>query len=106
MKCVFAFGTFATLCLATSALAAQTATSANPGSLVSTEWLQQHLDDPQVRVVATGDEGRYDRGHIPGARFLEHMDTLAGGGGHHLLTPAALAPVLAKAGGTDGTRIV
>ena len=34
---------------------------------MSTEWLQQHLKDPNVRIVATGDAGRYGRGHIPGA---------------------------------------
>jgi len=95
---LFALGTIATLA------AALPATAAPP--LVSTAWLAQHLNDPQVRVIATGDEGRFARGHIPGARFLEHMDTLGGGGGHHLLPPEKLAPVLAKAGAADGTHIV
>jgi len=72
--------------------------------LVSTDWLAKHLQDPTVRIVATGDEGRYDRGHIPGARFLEHMDTL--GENHRLLASEPLAAVLAKAGAADGTRIV
>ena len=100
---LFAFGTIATLLLAPPAPAARQATD-TPGPLVSTEWLQQHLSDPLVRIVATGDEGRYDRGHIPGARFLEHMDTL--GSGHVLLRPEPLAAVLAKAGVTDGARVV
>jgi thiosulfate/3-mercaptopyruvate sulfurtransferase len=82
----------------------QTPTASQPGMLVSTDWVAKHLDDPQVRVIATGDEGRYDRGHIPGARFLEHMDTL--GADHQLLQPEALAAVLAKAGATDGARVV
>jgi thiosulfate/3-mercaptopyruvate sulfurtransferase len=82
----------------------QMPTPAQPGMLVSTDWLAKHLDDPRVRVIATGDEGRYDRGHIPGARFLEHMDTL--GANHRLLQPEALAAVLAKAGAADGTRVV
>ena len=94
---LFALGTIATLA------AALPATAAPP--LVSTAWLAQHLNDPQVRVIATGNEGRFARGHIPGARFLEHMDTL-GGGGHRLLPPEKLAPVLAKAGAADGTHIV
>ncbi len=54
--------------------------------------------------MVTGDEGRYNRGHIPGARFLEHMDTL--GSGHVLLPPEPLAAVLAKAGVTDGARVI
>ena len=56
-----------------------------PGPIVSTAWLQQHLDDPRVHVISTGDEKIFDRGHIPGARFVEHRETLEGG--HHLLTP-------------------
>jgi thiosulfate/3-mercaptopyruvate sulfurtransferase len=71
---------------------------------VSTAWLAQHLDDPSVRIIATGDEGRYGLGHIPGARFLEHMDTL--GPDHRLLDAERLAAVLGKAGAADGTHIV
>ena len=94
---LFALGTFATLAVALPASAAP--------PLVSTEWLAQHLRDPQVRVIATGDQGRFNRGHIPGARFLEHMDTL-GGGGHRLLAPGALVPVLAVAGAADTKHVV
>jgi len=96
---LFVFGTIATLLIA-----APRSASAAADPLVSTEWLQQHLNDPQVRVVATGDRGRFDRGHIPGARFLEHMDTL--GSGHTLLPPDKLAVVLAKAGAADGIHVV
>jgi thiosulfate/3-mercaptopyruvate sulfurtransferase len=95
---LFVFGIIATLFVgAPRALAA-----AEPR--VSTEWLQQHLNDPQVRVIGTGDQGRFERGHIPGARFLEHMDTL--GAGHTLLPPDKLAAVLSKAGVADGVHVV
>ncbi|HEV3060804.1 MAG TPA: rhodanese-like domain-containing protein [Vicinamibacterales bacterium] len=73
-------------------------------SLVSADWLQDHLTDPKVRVVFAGDREAYDRAHIPGARRLEHMETL--GPNHHLLGGQALAPVLEKAGAADGVRIV
>jgi thiosulfate/3-mercaptopyruvate sulfurtransferase len=91
-------------------LALLAATSVEP--MVSTAWLQSHLTDPQVRVVFTGDRGVYDRGHIPGARFIDHMDTLgmqASGAGmdHHMLPLPDLAKALAaKAGAADGTHIV
>jgi len=93
-------------------LALVAATSVEP--MVSTAWLQTHLTDPQVRVVYTGDRGAYERGHIPGARFIDHMDTLSGqmnggGGGmeHHMLPLPELAKVLAtKAGAGDGTHVV
>jgi thiosulfate/3-mercaptopyruvate sulfurtransferase len=91
-------------------LALLAATTVEP--MVSTAWVQAHLTDPQVRIVATGDRGVYDRGHIPGARFIDHMDTLAmqnGASGmeHRLLPLADLARVLAaRAGVADGTHIV
>jgi len=92
-------------------LALVAATSVEP--MVSTAWLQSHLTDSQIRVVYTGDRGAYERGHIPGARFIDHMDTLAGqmiGGGsmdHHMLPLPELAKVLTtKAGAGDGTHVV
>jgi thiosulfate/3-mercaptopyruvate sulfurtransferase len=87
-------------------LALLAATSVEP--MVSTAWVQAHLTDPQVRVVFTGDRGVYDRGHIPGARFIDHMDTIAMSGNEHRMLPLAdLAGVLAaKAGAADGAHLV
>lgn len=52
--------------------------------LVSTDWLAEHLDDPNVRVVDCrfyfdGRVGRdeYDKGHLPGAVFLDWSTELA-----------------------------
>ena len=56
---LFVFGTLVTLLASPpAAIAERGAAAANPGPLVSTEWLAAHLDDQNVRVVATGDEGR------------------------------------------------
>jgi thiosulfate/3-mercaptopyruvate sulfurtransferase len=49
---------------------------AHPERLVTTEWLADHLDDPQV-VVAESDEDvlLYETGHIPGAVKIDwHND--------------------------------
>ncbi len=49
---------------------------ARPERLVTTEWLADHLDDPQV-VVAESDEDvlLYETGHIPGAVKIDwHAD--------------------------------
>jgi thiosulfate/3-mercaptopyruvate sulfurtransferase len=36
--------------------------------LVTTDWLQEHLDDPNVRIVEVDeDTAAYGRGHVPGA---------------------------------------
>jgi len=91
-------------------LALLAATSVEP--MVSTAWVQTHLTDPPVRIVFTGDRGVYDRAHIPGARFIDHMDTLgmqiAGASMDHRMLPIPeLAKALAaKTGAADGTHIV
>ena len=55
---------------------------ARPEVLVSTDWLAEHLDDPNV-VILESDEDLllYELGHIPGAlkldshRLVRHQDT-------------------------------
>jgi len=86
-------------------LALLAATSVEP--IVSTGWLQAHLTDPQVRVVYVGDAGTYKMGHIPGARAIEHMDTVQmGPDGHRLAPTDALVKAFTKAGVADGARVV
>ena len=52
----------------------------DPKTLVSTAWLADHLNDPDLRIIdaswhmpTTGRDGRaeYDACHIPGARFFD-----------------------------------
>ena len=59
--------------------------SDDPKTLVSTDWLAQHLKDPDLRVIDASwympDSGRnaraeYEAGHIPGARFFD-IDEIA-----------------------------
>jgi thiosulfate/3-mercaptopyruvate sulfurtransferase len=59
----------ATLLQATQALAASEV-------LVSTEWLEKNLNNPQVRIIEVSvAPGVYERGHIPGAvNFAWHRD--------------------------------
>ena len=57
----------------------------DPKTLVSTEWLAAHLDDPDLRIIdaswhmpAAGRDARaeYEAAHIPGARFFD-IDAIA-----------------------------
>jgi thiosulfate/3-mercaptopyruvate sulfurtransferase len=56
--------------------AAETAQYANPNVLVDTDWVAQHLNDPQVRIVESDEDVLlYEVGHIPGAVKLDwHTD--------------------------------
>lgn len=57
---------------------ARTKATATPMPLVSTEWLQEHLEDDGVRVVHVSLNRRgYNRGHIPGAVYSDLHRELA-----------------------------
>ncbi|MDF1669808.1 MAG: 3-mercaptopyruvate sulfurtransferase [Roseovarius sp.] len=58
-------------------------TQDDPKTLISTDWLANHLKDPDLRILdgssfmpSTGRDGRaeYDAAHIPGARFFDIDD--------------------------------
>ena len=57
---------------------AQEKTAAHPASagrepmLVTVDWLADHLNDPSLVLLQIGDKKDYDKGHIPGAQFLEY----------------------------------
>lgn len=87
-------------------------------TLVETEVLAVHLDDPQWVVFdcrsVLGDSGAgprmYAEGHIPGARHLHLERDLSGPvtpqtGRHPLPDPAALAAKLGKAGVGRNTQV-
>jgi thiosulfate/3-mercaptopyruvate sulfurtransferase len=59
------------LCLVAGGAAAQ-----DEGVLVTGDWLEQHLEDPNVRIIEVSVvPGVYERGHIPGAvNFVWHTD--------------------------------
>ena len=59
--------------------------SDDPKTLVSTDWLEAHLKDPDLRILDASwylpDAGRdpraeYERAHLPGARFFD-IDAIA-----------------------------
>jgi thiosulfate/3-mercaptopyruvate sulfurtransferase len=40
--------------------------------LVTVDWLADHLKDPSLVLLQIGDKKDYDKGHVPGAQFLEY----------------------------------
>lgn len=50
---------------------------ARPDVLVETDWLAQHLDDPDLRIVESDEDILlYDQGHIPGAAMVDWVGDL------------------------------
>jgi thiosulfate/3-mercaptopyruvate sulfurtransferase len=85
------------------------------GPIVSPEWLHEHIDDTDLRVIdfrwsLKGGSGReaYDRGHIPGAVFveLEAVTGKEGGGRHPLPTGEQLEREMRKAGVMNNHKVV
>jgi thiosulfate/3-mercaptopyruvate sulfurtransferase len=82
---------------------------AHPELVVSTQWLADHLSDPNLVIVHIGHhESDYQAGHIPGARYLA-MDKFATGDeapGTELLPPDELKKNLEAIGIGDNSRVV
>ncbi len=50
---------------------------AHPEALVSTAWVAEHLDDPNVRILESDEDVLlYDTGHIPGALKVDWHEDL------------------------------
>ena len=96
-------------------LPAQGAASRDPRArlLVTTSWLAQHLNDPDLVLLHVGDRTEYDHAHIAGARYVELSDVDATPGDMspgklmlELPKPDVLRQRLATLGISDRSRIV
>lgn len=80
---------------------------AHPERLVTTAWLAEHLDHPDV-VVAESDEDvlLYDTGHIPGAVKIDWHNDLNDPVARDYVDPEAFAALMSRSGITRDTTIV
>lgn len=85
--------------------------TAAPGPLVTTDWVERHLGDPNLRIVETGTERgpTYDQGHIPGAVWIDpHVELLRERDDRsgEVITPEQFAALMSRLGVTPATLIV
>lgn len=77
---------------------------------VSTAWLEQRLDDPNVRIVeASIAKESYDGAHIPGAVWVDfHRDLLLNGdeSSGYVLTPEQYARLMSRLGIAPDSTVV
>jgi len=80
---------------------------AHPAKLVSTDWVQEHLDDPDVVVVESDEDVLlYETGHVPGAFKIDWHADLNDPVVRDYLDGAAFAELMSKYGITRDTTVV
>jgi len=81
---------------------------ANPEALVETGWLEEHLDDPAIRVIEVDeDTTAYEKGHIRGAVGWNWTTDLHRPVGREYVDREGLSKLLSRAGvGTDTTVVL
>jgi thiosulfate/3-mercaptopyruvate sulfurtransferase len=80
---------------------------ANPDVLVSTDWVAEHVNDPQVRVVESDEDVLlYDIGHIPGAVKIDWHTDLQNPVERDFLDKAGFEALMRQNGINNDTTVV
>jgi thiosulfate/3-mercaptopyruvate sulfurtransferase len=80
---------------------------ANPNALVSTDWLEQHIEDPNIRIIEVDEETTaFEKGHIPGALAWNWNTDLHAAVGRDYVDQDGLSKLLQKAGVGPDTTVV
>jgi thiosulfate/3-mercaptopyruvate sulfurtransferase len=81
---------------------------ANPHALVEADWVEEHLDDPLVRIVEVDEDTEaYEKGHIKNAIGWNWNTDLHQPVGREYVTQDGLARLLGQAGvGPDTTLVL
>jgi thiosulfate/3-mercaptopyruvate sulfurtransferase len=79
-------------------------------ALVSTQWLEDHLGDPGLRIIESSiDKASYDASHIPGALWCDHFADLLQSGDDSagdVLAPSQFAALMGRFGISPQTTVV
>jgi thiosulfate/3-mercaptopyruvate sulfurtransferase len=80
---------------------------AHPEKLVSTAWLAEHLNDPDIRIVESNEDMLlYDTGHIPGAVKIDWTTDLNDQLSRDYVNRSAFAKLLRAKGIANDTTVV
>jgi thiosulfate/3-mercaptopyruvate sulfurtransferase len=79
----------------------------HPESLVSTEWVAEHLQDPTIRMVESNeDQLLYRSGHIPGATEVDWVRDLNDPLRRDYLDQSAFSELASRLGITPDTTVI
>jgi len=80
---------------------------AHPEVLVSTEWMADHLNDPDIRLVESNEDVLlYETGHIPGAVNIDWHNDLNDPVVRDYIGPEQFAALLSRNGISPNTTVV
>ena len=80
---------------------------AHPEYLVETDWVAEHLDDPNVRIIESDEDALlYNMGHIPGAIQADWFTTLQHPIRRDFLTKEQFEEFCSKTGISNDTTLV
>ena len=80
---------------------------ANPDVLVSTDWVLEHAQDPDVRVIEVNEDVLlYDTGHAPGSVKIDWLNDLWDDTIREFIQPEELATLFQSLGVSDDTTVV
>lgn len=80
---------------------------AHPDYLVETDWVADHLNDPNVRLIESDEDYLlYETGHIPGAVKVDWFTVLQHPVRRDFLTPAEFESLCSRLGIANDTTLV
>ena len=80
---------------------------AHPEALVSTDWVEQHLNDPKVRIIESNEDTLlYSSGHVPGAVHVDWTSDLNDQLRRDYITRDGFEALMARIGASKDTTVV
>ena len=80
---------------------------AHPEALVSTDWVEQHLNDPSVRIIESNEDTLlYSSGHVPGAVHVDWTSDLNDQLRRDYITREGFEALMSRIGATPDTTVV
>jgi thiosulfate/3-mercaptopyruvate sulfurtransferase len=80
---------------------------AHPEALVSTDWVEQHLNDPKVRIIESNEDTLlYSSGHVPGAVHVDWTSDLNDQLRRDYTTRDGFEALMARIGASKDTTVV
>jgi thiosulfate/3-mercaptopyruvate sulfurtransferase len=80
---------------------------AHPDVLESTDWVEQHLDDPKIRIIESNEDTLvYSVGHVPGAVHVDWTSDLNDQIRRDYITREGFEALMSRIGATPETTVV